>query len=162
MRLGPSQLERHLNRGRDRLAHARRSLSDLDIDQALNQIEDAVRFISRAREQLFDPDSVAELASEQRQLLQQTGGLAQVRAAEKPKMHQQFGLLAGWMEGSFLGFKMGLRNAPQKCTFDLRPRVNKHWAQRPRPKNKCRCRRFSLPRRYCAQRPSKWLRLKRS
>ena len=110
MRLGQlTQLERHLNRGRDDLAHSRRSLNDLDINPALNRIEDAVRYISRAREQLFDPLTVLQnLAAEQSQLMQQTVGLSRARSAEMVDEAQGV-RVPGWLNGPFLSrFQNGI------------------------------------------------------
>ena len=92
-------LDRYLMDGRSRIAEARKKLQDLDAEAGVSRAETALVALKRAREQLLDPITVLrELASEQLELVQQTGTAAEREGGSllaKPQPDQ--GPLPAWL-----------------------------------------------------------------
>ncbi|MEC7983913.1 MAG: hypothetical protein VX278_02040, partial [Myxococcota bacterium] len=101
-----SNLDFHLNFGRDEIADARRSLRRLNIEQAFDRLEETVRKVKRAREQLLDPVTVLKvLAQEEEQLTQQTMSLLASKNQDlliDAGQEEEAKRLPGWFNGTFL------------------------------------------------------------
>ena len=96
-------LESYLEKGRDEIADARRVLRNEDVEKSRTRLEDSVRSIFRAREQLQDPLAVLQsISQEEGQLLQQTSILMQSKNTFVMDPNQKIPQLPSWFDGDFL------------------------------------------------------------